>query len=71
MAANWMVLDLDSGLGGITGDGFGGEAEDEVVGGEGFCEELDEGEGVSCQLIKGSLVPVGQVYDTPCSLSLI
>ena len=59
MAANCMVLDLDSGLGGMTGIGLGGEVEDKVVGGEGFCEELDEDEKVSCQLIKGSLVSVG------------
>ena len=59
IAANWIVLDLDSGLGGMTGAGFGGKAEDKVVGGEGFCDELDDEEGVSCQFINDSLVPVG------------
>ena len=71
IAANWIVLDLDSGLGGMTGAGLGGEIEDKVVGGKGFCKELDEDKGVSCQLMKDSLVPVGQVYDTPCSHSLM
>ena len=55
----------------MTGVGFGGEIDDDVVGGEGFCEKLDEDEGVSCQLMKGSLVPVGRVYNTPCSRSLM
>ena len=71
MAANWIFVGLDSGLGGITGVGLGGELGDDVVGSKIFCDKLEKEEGVSCQLMNGSLVAVGQEYDTLCSHSLI